>query len=78
MLEAVLGYKIMFFFDMPDGTKNGGITSSPESLTWIFEMYRHHNGTNLVIRDETIYKEIEDNPAIPSSELPSHSPIETE
>ena len=47
----------MFRFDMPDGTKNGGITTRPDSLYWIWRLYREHNGTNLVIEDETYYKE---------------------
>lgn len=60
MLYAPFGYKIMFTFDMPDGTKNGGLTSKPESIHWIWALYRDHNGTNLVIRDETIYKECDE------------------
>ncbi len=52
----------MFRFDMPDGTKNGGITSHPDSLHWIWRIYRQHNGTNLVIEDETYYKECDELP----------------
>lgn len=59
-LTAPLGHKITFTFDMPDGNKNGGITSNPEALLWIWRVYTEHKGTNLVIKDETIYKEVRD------------------
>lgn len=55
MLEAPVGYKIMFTFDMPDGSKNGGITTNPDALLWIWRIYREHDGQNLVIKDESIY-----------------------
>lgn len=57
MRTAPFGYKIMFTFDMPDGTKNGGITSKPDALHMIWSIYTDHNGSNLVIKDETYYKE---------------------
>lgn len=60
MRTAPFGYKIMFEFDMPDGTKNGGITTKPEALYMIWNIYTEHNGSNLVVRDETFYKDHDD------------------
>ena len=55
MLKALFGYKIMFTFDMPDGTLNGGICNSPESLVIVFQRVAELHGSNLMIKDETIY-----------------------
>lgn len=60
MRSPPLGYKIMFEFDMPDGTKNGGITSKPDALYMIWRIYTNHKGSNLVVRDETFYKDDND------------------
>jgi hypothetical protein len=60
MLYAPLGYKIMFYFDMPDGKKNGGISNNPEGLGKIFDIVAMMDGSNLVIEDRTIYKEIDE------------------
>jgi len=60
MLYAPFGYKIMFYFDMPDGKKNGGLSSNPEGLGKIFDIVAMMNGSNLVIEDRTIYKEIDE------------------
>lgn len=57
MRTPPFGYKIMFEFDMPDGTKNGGITSKPDALYMIWKIYTEHKGSNLVVRDETFYKD---------------------
>jgi len=57
MLEAVFGYKIMFTFNNQDGSLNGGIANSPQGLVKIFELVRKMDGSNLVIKDETIYVE---------------------
>jgi len=57
MRSAPFGYKIMFRFDMPDGSKNGGITSKPNALMWIWQIYTENKGSNLVIEDETCYKD---------------------
>lgn len=62
MRSIPFGYKIMFTFDMPDGRKNGGITSKANALYMIWKIYTSHSGTNLVIRDETIYKDIDELP----------------
>ena len=62
MREPLLGYKIMFEFDMPDGTKNGGITSVPDALYMIWKIYTGHKGSNLVIKDETFYKDSDELP----------------
>jgi hypothetical protein len=59
MLYAPLGYKIIFFFDMPDGTKNGGLCDSPDAVPRIFDIVMSMGGTNLTIEDKTFYKEIE-------------------
>lgn len=64
MLYAPLGYKIMFYFDMPDGKKNGGISNNPNGLGKIFDIVAMLDGANLVIEDRTIYKEIELNDEI--------------
>lgn len=50
-------YKIMFTFDMPNGRKNDGITDKPDALYWIWRLYRENNGSNLVVKDKTDYKE---------------------
>lgn len=47
----------MFEFDMPDGTKNGGITTKPGALYMIWKIYTEHKGSNLVVKDETFYKD---------------------
>lgn len=60
MLYAPFGYKIMFYFDMPDGKKNGGISNNPEGLGKIFDIVAMMDGSNLVIEDRTIYKEIDE------------------
>lgn len=58
MLYAPLGYKIMFMFDMPDGSKNGGFCDNPNALGKVFEIIAMLDGSNLVIEDRTFYKEI--------------------
>ncbi len=58
MLYAPFGYSIMFMFDMPDGKKNGGFSNNPEGLGKIFDIVAMMNGSNLVIEDRTIYKEM--------------------
>ena len=55
MLNAPFGYKIMFFFDMPDGSKNGGLCDHPYAIPKVFEMVREIGGINLVVEDKTIY-----------------------
>lgn len=55
MLAILVGYKIMFTFDMPDGSKNGGLCNHPAALSEVFELVRKMGGTNLVIEDKTIY-----------------------
>ena len=59
MLYAPLGFKIMFVFDMPDGSKNGGLCDNPMGIPKIFEIVMALGGTNLVIEDKTFYKEME-------------------
>jgi hypothetical protein len=59
MLYAPLGFKIMFVFDMPDGSKNGGLCDNPMAIPKIFEIVMALGGTNLVIEDKTFYKENE-------------------
>jgi hypothetical protein len=54
--------KFMFTFDNADGTLNGGITSDPNALPHIVEMVRDLGGTNLVIKDESIYKKVTNSP----------------
>lgn len=58
MLSPIFGYKIMFTFDNPDGSQNGGVCDSPHVLGKLFEIVAQLEGTNLVIEDKTIYKEI--------------------
>lgn len=62
MLSAPLGYKILFTFDMPDGSKNCGICTSFDAIGCILELYRNYNGQNLEIRDETFYKACDELP----------------
>lgn len=59
MLYAPFGYKIMFMFDMPDGSKNGGLCNNPMGIAHVFEIVAMLDGSNLVIEDRTIYKEME-------------------
>ncbi len=66
MLYAPLGYKIMFTFDMPDGTKNGGLCAHPIAIPKLFDYVTAMGGINLVIKDETVYREMDFNsPSLP-------------
>ena len=53
-----LGDKFMFTFDMPDGSKNGGLCNSLDKLCDAVAMVRELNGVNLIIRDETFLMKV--------------------
>lgn len=52
------GYKIMFTFDNPDGSANGGVCTDPNALPKLFQMVKDMKGANLVIKDESFYMKI--------------------
>ncbi len=54
-MQSPLGAKFFFTFTMPDGTPNGGFCNEAGSLPRIVEIVKCMGGTELVIKDETIY-----------------------
>jgi hypothetical protein len=54
-LDNPFGNKFTFTFKNPDGTPNGGMCNNSESLPGLVEWVRDMQGTELVIKDESIY-----------------------
>lgn len=54
-LDTPFGNKFTFTFKNPDGTPNGGMCNNSESLPGLVEWVRDMQGTELVIKDESIY-----------------------
>lgn len=54
-LDAPFGSKFTFTFTNLDRSHNGGICSSAEILSRLVETVKEMGGTNLVIKDESIY-----------------------
>ncbi len=51
----LVGQKWIFEFDMPDGSKGGGICNTHLVLPDIINKIRGRGGKNIVIRDKTIF-----------------------
>jgi hypothetical protein len=52
---ALLGHKFTFTFNNSDGSPNGGLCNSPEGVLKIIELVKNLGGTDLVIKDESMY-----------------------
>ncbi len=57
-MQSPFGAKFSFTFTNPDGTANGGFCSDAESLPRLVEVVKELGGSQLVIKDETIYLKV--------------------
>lgn len=55
LILEVIGQKWVVTFDMPDGTKSGGMFNSHLALPSIISKIRSDGGKNIVITDRTIF-----------------------
>lgn len=56
--QSPFGGKFSFTFTMPDGKFNGGFCDDADSLPKLVEIVKEMGGTDLMIKDESIYMKV--------------------